>query len=79
MQLIKVTSGALVVPDAIGSVETACERFDGSGTMVCKTIVRSRTGGILFQREDSVKLSDGAACEAMKAQHAGFVQAIESF
>lgn len=79
MQLIKVTAGGFLVPDAIGAIESSCERFDGTGTMVCKTTVRSKTGGVLFQREDSVKLSDSAACEAMKTRHTGIVQAIESF
>lgn len=77
MQLIEVTDGAYIVPDAVGAVEYTCERLNGSGTMIFETVVRSRTGQSLFFRKDSVKLDDGQACEQTRLQHLAYMNRIK--
>lgn len=73
MQMIKVAEGSYVVPSAVGAVESQCERFDGTGTMVCRTTIRSISGDVLFAREDCAKLNDSTGCESMQAAHRGYV------
>lgn len=69
MQMIKVAEGCYVVPSAVGSLESTCERLEGSGTIVCRTTIRSITGGVLFNREDRAKLDDARSCEVVQITH----------
>lgn len=73
---IQVCDGVFVVPDAIGIVESIRDHEIKPGHFVCTTIIRSTTGGTLFERTNTAQSLDSEKCKAILQVHKGYMKAL---